>query len=71
MNNQLFVFTLVIISLVVASCSGGEQKLENFVPLKCVYPGALELDQQTQDDLSKYKQSPLQEKPVSRGFPSY
>lgn len=45
--------------------------MENIEPLSCVYPGSLELDKQTQDELSQYQQSTLQEKPLMRGFPNY
>ncbi|CAA6813153.1 MAG: Unknown protein [uncultured Thiotrichaceae bacterium] len=55
-----------------SSCSDDDNvSMENVVPLNCVYPGSLELDQATQDELSQFKQSPLQGKAFSRGFPKY
>jgi len=57
--------TLFYLLLFSTSCSKEEdQSIEVTEPLSCLYPGDLTLNQQTQNALSKYKEQPLQEKPV-------
>jgi len=67
----LYIFLLPFLLLGISCSDEDNLSMENIEPLNCVYPGSLELDQTTQDELSQYKQSPLQGKPFSGGFPKY
>lgn len=70
-RSTLYIFLLSFLFLGTSCSDDDVENIDNIVPLNCVYQGSLQLDQATQDDLSEYKQSPLQGKPFSRAFPKY
>lgn len=57
----IFYMALLCLSLLCMSCSNKDDpSIEVIAPLNCVYSGDIELDQRTEDILSKYKEKPLQ-----------